>query len=109
VLASSAGRFTSGLDADLKLREQRPNPRRIGRKAVREYFLDCEARNLSEQTLWWYREKLGRFLQFLENQGVESVESITPSVIREFLHFAAWKSAKDGKPVESVRSHIGRV
>src|SRR5690606_41558427 len=67
----------------LKLREQRPNPRRIGRKAVREYFLDCEARNLSEQTLWWYREKLGRFLQFLENQGVESVESITPSVIRD--------------------------
>lgn len=70
-------------------------------EAVREYLLDCEARNLSEQTLRWYREKLGRFLQFLESQGVESVESITPSIIREFLH-----SLRGSRPKTGNRSSL---
>lgn len=54
--------------------------------AVHEYLLDCHARNLSEETLRWYREKLGRFIQYLDERHVESIDAITPTVIREFLH-----------------------
>lgn len=57
------------------------------REAIREYLLDCQARRLSERTITWYEGKLGHFAEFLQERGIERIETAAnPRVIREYLN-----------------------
>jgi len=47
--------------------------------------LDCESRGLSPGTLTFYRQKLSPFLAFLQGQGVDSPQAVTPEHVRAYL------------------------
>jgi len=53
--------------------------------AIREYLLDCQARNLSPQTLRWYAEKLRAFRRYAETQQITDISQLNSKVLREFL------------------------
>jgi len=53
--------------------------------AIREYLLDCQARNLSPQTLRWYAEKLRAFRRYVETQQITDISQLNSKVLREFL------------------------
>lgn len=68
-----------------------PKPRRKDdctvtlKDAIYEYLLDCQARNLSPQTLRWYAEKLRALRRYAETQQITEVSQLSPKVLREFL------------------------
>lgn len=49
------------------------------------FFLDCEARRLTDQTLSFYRAKLSLFIRWCEADGLETVEDLTAHHIRRYL------------------------
>ncbi len=52
---------------------------------VRDFLLDVRAANRTDATIGFYREKLKRFLTFLEGQGVTAPEAIGARQLRAFL------------------------
>lgn len=51
-----------------------------------ELFLySRKAANLTESTLYFYHDKLSRFIEFCNNLAVEGITDISPLVIRKFL------------------------
>lgn len=52
---------------------------------LRDFLIDVRAANRSEATIGFYREKLQRFITFLQDQSVAEAEQIKPAHIRTFL------------------------
>jgi site-specific recombinase XerD len=52
---------------------------------VRDFILDVRSANRSDATVSFYREKLNRFLVFLEAQGVTEPTGIDAKLLRAFL------------------------
>jgi integrase/recombinase XerC len=52
---------------------------------LRDFLLDVRAANRTDATIEFYREKLRRFLVFLEGQGITSPEAIQARQLRAFL------------------------
>lgn len=52
---------------------------------LRDFLLDVRAANRTDATLEFYREKLRRFLAFLEAQGITEPEGIQARQLRAFL------------------------
>ena len=52
---------------------------------LRDFLLDVRAANRTDATINFYREKLRRFLTFLETQGITEPESIRARPLRAFL------------------------
>ena len=52
---------------------------------VAEFILDPQARGLSSYTITWYRQQLRHLLRFLDGVGVQTLEDVTPSILRAFL------------------------
>jgi integrase/recombinase XerC/integrase/recombinase XerD len=52
---------------------------------VRDFLLDVRAANRTDATIEYYREKLRRFLAFLESQGITQPEAIQARQLRAFL------------------------
>ena len=55
------------------------------RDAIREYLLDCEAKNLSPETLRWYAEKLRGFRRYADEHQITDIDQVNSRVVREFL------------------------
>lgn len=53
--------------------------------ASEAFRLRCQAQNLSQGTLGWYRQLLKMFGRFLEDQGIAVVREVTPTLIRQYL------------------------
>lgn len=53
--------------------------------ALELFYLDIQARNLSPRTLSYYREKLGRFVTWLQAQGATAPTDITAALIRRYI------------------------
>lgn len=67
-------------------------------EAIDEYLLDCEGRNLSPRTLRWYREKLGRFRQYAQDEhGLSDINDVSSRHLREFLRYLRTKPAETGR------------
>lgn len=49
------------------------------------FFLDCEARRLTEGTLQFYRAKLSLFIRWCEAEGLETIQELTAHHIRRYL------------------------
>lgn len=49
------------------------------------FFLDCEARRLTDQTLSFYRSKLSLFIRWCEADGLETIQDVTAHDIRRYL------------------------
>jgi integrase/recombinase XerD len=49
------------------------------------FFLDCEARRLTDGTLSFYHAKLTLFVRWCEAEGLESVQELTAHHIRRYL------------------------
>src|SRR5687768_15321427 len=49
------------------------------------FFLDCEARRLTDQTLSFYRAKLSLFVRWCEAEGVSAIQDLTAHHIRRYL------------------------
>lgn len=58
---------------------------RIFLTALDLFFLDCEARRLTDATLSFYRAKLTLFIRWCEAEGLESVDELTAHHIRRYL------------------------
>jgi site-specific recombinase XerD len=52
---------------------------------IRGFLIDREARFLSKRTLAWYGEQLAPFRSFVASQGIDSLDSLTPTAIRLYL------------------------
>lgn len=61
-----------------------PQTGNLGR-AVNAFLLACEARNLSDGTLRFYRQRLQHFIDFLSQTGIDDPAHITATHIRAFL------------------------
>ena len=49
------------------------------------FFLDCEARRLTDATLSFYRVKLSLFIRWCEAEGLETIQDLTAHHIRRYL------------------------
>ncbi len=49
------------------------------------FLIDCRARRLAAGTIDFYRAKLRVFLAYLQGEEVQTVDAITPAVIRAYL------------------------
>lgn len=53
--------------------------------ALNIYILDAQSRNYSPKTLEFYRGRVGRFLEWLERQGINTVRGVEAGHIRAYL------------------------
>ena len=58
--------------------------KRALRATIEEYLLDHRSQNHSPKTLEWHMLALGNFADFLEKQGITSIEDI------ERVHVLSW-------------------
>lgn len=65
------------------------------RLALDAFLIAQEAARHSPATIRWYRDRLGRFLQFLFDRGVTTLEAITATDCRLFLASLQQKNLKD--------------
>jgi integrase/recombinase XerD len=49
------------------------------------FILDCEARNLANGTIDFYKDEITRFIKFLDRRGIITIEQIDPETIRSYL------------------------
>lgn len=49
------------------------------------FFLDCEARRLTDQTISFYHSKLSLFIRWCEANGLETIQDVTAHHIRRYL------------------------
>lgn len=54
-------------------------------RAVNQFLLDCEARNLTLGTLRFYRQRLRLFAAFVAARGITDPKDITPTLLREYI------------------------
>ncbi len=53
---------------------------------VKEFLLDCQARNLSPRTISGYKKQLGYFLHYLSKEhGVVTLEGMKPTHLRQYI------------------------
>ena len=55
------------------------------RRDIVAFLIDRQARGLSPGTVAFYTKKLQYLQNFLQSRGVESVEEVTPTHLRQFL------------------------
>ena len=66
--------------------------KRALRATIEEYLLDHRSQNHSPKTLEWHTLALGNFADFLEKQGVTSIEDI------ESVHVLSWLTSMSTEP-----------
>ena len=49
------------------------------------FILDCQSRRFTEHTLRFYRGRLGLFLDWCNDNGVTTLDDLTPHIIRRYL------------------------
>lgn len=49
------------------------------------FMIDRKSRGLSPGTLDYYKKKITGFIRYLSRQGIDSIDQITPHILREFL------------------------
>lgn len=54
-------------------------------EAIEGYLLDCQVRGLSGRTVEWYAQKLQHIGGWLGEQGVMTLEKVTPNHLRAFI------------------------
>jgi len=54
-------------------------------REIDEFLLDRRARQLSPRTIAWYDEKLRLFARFAVDQGVATLQELTPGLVRRYL------------------------
>ncbi len=52
---------------------------------IEDFILDRRARNLSPATVRFYMDRLSRFVEYLESEGITTTAAITPAVLRAYL------------------------
>ena len=52
---------------------------------AKEYFLDCQVRNLSPRTIDLYQKGLGYFFEYLKPQGITTLEDLKPLHIKQYI------------------------
>lgn len=72
---------------------------------VSSYRMDCEARNLAEDTLRWYEHKLALFVRWCEEAGVSMMEELTNSHIQAF---SVWLRDRRGRTGELLTDYTVR-
>lgn len=65
--------------------------------ALDSFLVSREALRVTPSTLNWYKSRLGRFLAFLEGQGIVHPKDIIPHHIRTFLIGLQRRGLRDGK------------
>jgi integrase/recombinase XerD len=60
------------------------------------FFLDCKARELSDSTLQYYREKILPFIKFLHSISINDFTDIDPNSIRIFLLYLSKEGHNPG-------------
>ena len=66
--------------------------KRALRATIEEYLLDHRSQNHSPKTLEWHTLALGNFADFLEKQGITSIEDI------ERVHVLSWLTYMSTEP-----------
>lgn len=59
------------------------------------FLVDRRARGFTPGTIRYYEDKLGRFIRWAGAQGVQSVDQLTPSLIRSYLVHLQARGLKD--------------
>lgn len=54
-------------------------------QVLQDFYLDCEGRNLSANTLRYYRDAMKPFLAFVEAQGAKTIEDLTTPMLRAYV------------------------
>jgi integrase/recombinase XerD len=54
-------------------------------REIEEFLVDRRARQLSPRTIAWYDEKLRLLARFAVDQGVASLQELTPALVRRYL------------------------
>ena len=81
---------------------QRPSPLR---EAYDGFLLSLRAAHRTTRTLEFYSEKLGPFLDWLEEQGIDAPNLVTPSHIRRFL----LEREDAGRAARTVHHHAATI
>lgn len=64
---------------------QNPRDKILVVEWVKQYLIDCQARQLSKGTVDFYRRKLNIFLKYCKQSEVLTIQDITPAILRSFL------------------------
>ena len=54
-------------------------------ETLQGFIIERQSRQLATGTIKYYRDELGRFIGFLQHNQVDTIEAITPAIIRYFL------------------------
>lgn len=63
--------------------------------AYTDFYLSRQAMNCAETTLLWYQRTAGKFLQWIEHQGVTNPEEVTARFVRAYLAMLADRGKQD--------------
>ena len=79
---------------------------------AKEYYLDCQARNLSPRTIAGYRKQIGYFLRYAnEAHAVVELKDLSPALLKHYIVMLQKKGNKPSyindliKPIKSMCSY----
>lgn len=62
---------------------------------IEQYMIDCENRGRSAGTIQGYQARLGLMVRWLAGQGVQELEEVTLSLMRQFLNYLMHADASE--------------
>ncbi len=69
---------------------------------VESFLIDCEIRELSPNTVRYYRADLAKFILFCQENGVHAIDSLTADALRGFM---LWLKNDEGHNRGGVHAH----
>ncbi len=89
------------------------------REVFNQYLLDCEVRGQTQETLLWYRRRLGFFVSAMEQGGVTELEQVQIGHLRQFVQRLMTTKANERHPnkptqektlsLQTVRGYVRSV
>lgn len=72
--------------------------------ALELFLLDCKARKLTKSTQAFYKDKVGRFVHWLSDAGVHSLQDITATRIKRYMVYLQDKGMTDHSQHDYARA-----
>ncbi len=76
------------------------------REVLNQFLLDCEVRGRSLQTISWYKQRLGFFVQVMDQeQSITELEQVQIGHLRQFVQHLLSSKANGHHPTKPAQEH----
>jgi site-specific recombinase XerD len=59
----------------------------------------------SPESYRWYKSRLGAFIKWCKDQGVDTLEAVDPPFVRRYIEHLQTRASRYGKPLDTLTIH----